>query len=142
MKRSMSIIAVLVGAAFIGALSAQESPDYATQLQPIFDANCTTCHGWLTNYDNVMARVSSNELTEGVSAVVPGDAAESLLVWRLEGYMPDGTEIGRMPKDADPLEADQIQLIKDWINAGALAEAPTAVESRSWGEIKANLRAR
>ena len=124
MRLSISIIAVLIGTVLTSTLWAQMIPDYPTQIQPLLDATCTACHSWLASHEKVMAQVSAKEPTKGVRAVVPGDAAASLLIWKLEGKTPDGTEISRMPKDADPLEADQIQLIKDWIDAGALAEAP------------------
>ena len=139
MKLATSIITVFAVMFLTVALSAQKAPDYTTEIQPILDAYCTSCHGWLTTYEQAMERVSTSSLTNGISNVVAGDAAASLLVWRLEGQTSEGTTISQMPKGDDPLSEAQLQLIRDWINAGALPEVPTSVEPRSWGQIKASL---
>ena len=132
MRLGMFVIAVLIGAAFIGALAAQGTPDYAAQIQPILNANCSGCHGFVGSYEQLMAKQSGT-----APLVVPGNAAGSVLIWRLEGQKADGTVIERMPQGGS-LKSEEIQLFKDWIAAGALAEAPTAVKSRSWGQIKAS----
>ncbi|SVA72075.1 uncharacterized protein METZ01_LOCUS124929 [marine metagenome] len=95
--------------------------DYATEIQPIFTNSCTSCHQYgntsgglnLTSYSGVMA--SSNSGT----SVVPGDHANSLLWQRVND--------GSMPGSNQPdLTADEINLIAQWIDEGAL-EVP-AVE--------------
>ncbi len=131
MRLATFVLAVLTGAAFIGVLSAQGTPDYATEIQPILSANCGGCHGFVGSYEQLMEKQSG-----AAPLVVPGDATASVLVWRLEGQKADGTSIGRMP-GGGPLDSEEIQLFKDWIGAGALAEATTALETRSWGQIKA-----
>ncbi|RKY70224.1 MAG: hypothetical protein DRP97_04100 [Candidatus Latescibacterota bacterium] len=132
MRLGTFVIAVLIGAVFIGVLVAQGTPDYATEIQPILSGNCAGCHVFTGSYEQVMAKQSGAD-----PLIVPGDAAASVLVWRLEGQKADGTAIGRMPAGGS-LTPEEIQLFKDWIAAGALAEATTAVESRSWGQIKAS----
>ena len=132
MRLGTFILAVLIGAAFIGVLSAQGTPGYTAQIQPILNANCAGCHGFAGSYEQLMAKQSG-----AAPIVVPGDVAGSVLIWRLEGQKADGTAIGRMPQGGS-LTSEEIQLFKDWIGAGALGEAPTAVESRSWGQIKAS----
>ena len=132
MRLGTFILAVLIGAAFIGVLVAQGTPDYATEIQPILSANCAGCHGFVGSYEQLMEKQSG-----AAPIIVPGDAAASVLVWRLEGQKADGTAIGRMPQGGS-LTSEEIQLFRDWIAAGALAEAPTAVESRPWGQIKAS----
>lgn len=131
MKLGTFAIALLIGAVFIGVLVAQGTPDYATEIQPMLSGNCVGCHAFTGSYEQVMEKKSGTD-----PLVVPGDAAASVLVWRLEGKKADGTAIGRMP-GGGPLDPEEIQLFKDWIDAGALAEAPTAVECRSWGQVKA-----
>jgi len=98
-----------------GATSvAVRTRQYYDDLQPIFDANCTSgCHqpGGIapfsledaTSYDNLLA-----------SRVVPFDPAASELIRRLEG-----TSQPRMPLNGAPLSNALIQLFIDWINAGA-----------------------
>ena len=56
----------------LGILSSQENStiDYTSQIQPIFDAFCTSCHGntdgagglRLTSYDNLMAGGNSGDV--------------------------------------------------------------------------------
>jgi mono/diheme cytochrome c family protein len=84
------------------------APSYATDIQPIFNASCSSCHGsrasggvQLNSFENLMA---SNVITAG-------DSAGSVL-WQ-------EVDSGSMPKAGGKLSAEQIQLIADWINAGA-----------------------
>ena len=92
--------------------------DYETEIQTIFNNSCTSCHQYgsqnglnLTAYAGVM-----NGGNSGV-AVVAGDHANSLLWQRVEN--------GSMPPSGN-LSSDQINLIAQWIDEGAL-EVP-AVE--------------
>ena len=89
--------------------------DYVTEIQPIFTNSCTSCHQYgntsgglnLTSYSGVMA--SSNSGT----SVVPGDHANSLLWQRVNN--------GSMPPGNNPdLSSDEINLIAQWIDEGAL----------------------
>jgi mono/diheme cytochrome c family protein len=88
-------------------------PSYARQIAPIFQAKCSECHGTetkeaeldLSNYAGVMKG------SEFGTVVEAGDAAGSLLI--------DMVTAGEMPQDADPLPAEEIALIRAWIQAGA-----------------------
>lgn len=53
----------------------------------------------------------------GIDRVEPGDPDNSYLVMKLEGA--SGIVGQRMPQGRDPLSSDQIQAIRDWIEAGA-----------------------
>ena len=90
--------------------------DYSSEIQPIFDSRCTTCHSGsdaeedisLTSYNNVMNGGDSGDV------VIPYDHANSLL-WQYinSGFMPPGT---------NDLTDSQVDLIAQWINEGALPE--------------------
>lgn len=56
----------------------------------------------------------------GFDLVEPGDAENSYLIHKLEGR--PGIVRDRMPPSGDPLTAEEIAAIRDWINAGALNE--------------------
>ena len=94
--------------------------DYATQIQPIFDNKCTSCHdnggGYAGNLD-----LSSYALTmEGGnngSTVVPSDHSSSELFARVT--LPTSDQ-QFMPKYNDPLPQAEIDLIVQWIDEGAL----------------------
>lgn len=86
---------------------------YSTEIQPIFDANCTPCHITstrnnlsLSNYTNIMSGNSTNG-----PVIVSGDHANSLLWQKVNS--------GSMPPSGQ-LTSDQINLIVTWIDEGAL----------------------
>ena len=86
---------------------------YSTEIQPIFDANCTPCHITstrnnlsLSNYTNIMSGNSTNG-----PVIVSGDHANSLLWQKVNS--------GSMPLSGQ-LTSDQINLIATWIDEGAL----------------------
>jgi hypothetical protein len=102
--------------------------DFATQIQPIFTRNCaiTGCHaadtasgGMILDagqaYTNLVGATSSEVAPE--KRVQPGDSAHSYLYEKINKAQP--TSGGQMPLGADPLPADQIALIKTWIDQGA-----------------------
>tara|TARA_B100000131_G_scaffold323248_1_gene380901 strand:+ start:4484 stop:5713 length:1230 start_codon:yes stop_codon:yes gene_type:complete len=89
------------------------SVDYNSEIQPIFNDNCGNCHLGsssgglnLSNYNNLM---SSN-------TVVPGNHQASELYDRITR---SDSEPGDMPP-AGSLSQDQINLISQWIDEGAL----------------------
>jgi len=96
---------------FIGVILAQQV-DYQTQIQPIFNENCTNCHGSsgglaLGNYDELMSGGNSGDL------VIPGDYQNSILWQRIDsGEMPPGGNISNA----------QLELIETWIMQGALEQ--------------------
>lgn len=104
------------------ACQAASAPTFS-QVQSIFDSRCVTCHGvsgGLTlssdvSYDNLV-NVPSGEIPS-VVYVKPGDPDNSYLVWKLEGRA--GISGGRMPLGGPYLIDTQIQLVRDWIAAGA-----------------------
>jgi len=83
---------------------------YSLTIQPIFTANCTSCHGGsggltLTSYSDLM----------GNDVVDPDNSMTSKLIQRLKGT--SGTQ---MPENQDPLDEATINFIETWINEGAL----------------------
>jgi len=87
---------------------------YAANVKPIFDAKCIKCHGVestkegldMLTYENVMAGSFNG------SVITPGDANNSILV--------DLIVRGKMPNRGQKLSDDEIQIIIDWVNQGAL----------------------
>tara|TARA_Y100000758_G_C15909547_1_gene370905 strand:+ start:30 stop:668 length:639 start_codon:yes stop_codon:yes gene_type:complete len=94
-----------------------QAVDYATEIQPIFDASCTGCHGVsgglsLTSYANLMDGNSNNG-----PVVTAGDGANSLIIQKLRG-----TAGSQMPMSGCCLDDVTIDLIETWIDEGALEE--------------------
>lgn len=87
---------------------------YANDVRPILESRCATCHMGefvsegldLDTYESLLAGSQNGPV------IVPGDAKDSLLIEKV-------TE-GKMPKKGPRLTPNQIQIITDWINSGAL----------------------
>lgn len=86
---------------------------YAAQIAPIIERSCMNCHGGMRiseglnmkSYEQLMAG------SDNGAVITPGDAANSLVV-KL-------TQSGKMPKRGAKLTPEEVQLLVDWINAGA-----------------------
>jgi len=97
---------------------------YYRDVRPIFQARCQGCHQPAKSDGGLVMTSPADMLKGGESeepAFVAGDPDESLLLMMIsadEGAEPD------MPKNADPLTADQVDLIRRWIAAGAEDDTP------------------
>ncbi len=102
--------------------------DYEEEIQPIFNANCNSCHSSGQNsfnsssYDAVMASTSPASRYDS-KHVLPGNANGSPLVDKIEPNPQFGS---RMPQGG-ALSNEQISLIRQWIDEGA-NEVPTSNE--------------
>jgi mono/diheme cytochrome c family protein len=90
------------------------TPTFLKDILPIFQAKCAMCHGSLGGWN---ASSYTNVMTTGDHGpvVLPKDATGSLLTQKLLGTQANGTI---MPPGGKLSDAE-IQLILDWINAGA-----------------------
>ncbi len=118
----------------IGIGEAIAQVDYASQIQPIFNARCTSCHGGtsgviLTSYAATMASVGN---LYDKKIVIPGNADDSPLYDKLQAF----PQIGSQMPQGGTLTLQQIQLIRTWINEGA-HPVPTSLED---GERPTSLR--
>ncbi|HVH69872.1 MAG TPA: c-type cytochrome domain-containing protein, partial [Candidatus Dormibacteraeota bacterium] len=96
---------------------------FATQIRPILAARCYPCHG-LDVQQNGLRLDSLQAILAGSTngkVVIPGDSQKSHLVRRLLGL-----ERPQMPYGAPPLSAEQIELVRKWIEEGAAG--PDSVE--------------
>ncbi|HUE69345.1 MAG TPA: DUF1553 domain-containing protein [Pirellulaceae bacterium] len=111
------MLAVSLGWSFGSAHAA----DYESQVKTVFQRHCFACHGALKQEGNLRLDTLAAMLRGGDSgaAVAAGDAAASLIVQRITSS--DAAE--RMPQEAEPLPAEQIEAIKTWIAAGATGPA-------------------
>ena len=91
--------------------------DYSSQIQPVFDNNCSGCHGNsgglnLSSYADLMDGGNSGPVIDA------GNHANSLLWQKVDN--------GSMPPGNNPdLSSEQINLIAQWIDEGAL-ETPAS----------------
>lgn len=86
---------------------------FSADVLPILQKSCVNCHGGQRTSANLDLKTYAALMngSENGAVVIPGDAENSLLV-----TLP---ESGKMPKRGAKLTPEQIQILKDWINAGA-----------------------
>lgn len=104
--------------ALFAAQSAAAPPDFAKEVAPLLREHCVKCHGPEKQKGGLRFDVKSEALKKGDTgerSIVPGKAAESELIRRITLTDKDL----RMPAEAEPLSAQQIELLKAWIDAGA-----------------------
>jgi mono/diheme cytochrome c family protein len=112
---SVAILPLTLGFAFQPEAPAEQAGpvSFSRQIAPILAAKCSECHGAETKEAGL--DLSTYEATmkgsEYGTVVEAGDAAGSLLI--------EMVSAGEMPQDADPLPAEEIALIRAWIQAGA-----------------------
>jgi len=95
---------------------ANHAISFSKEVKPIFEASCIKCHG--RGKDKGGLRIDTREtLLKGGdtgAAVVSGKSAESLLIALVQGVDPDSV----MPKKGSRLTAEQIGVLRAWIDQG------------------------
>ena len=139
-RRLVIFIVIAVASTFMG-IHAQNLYTFDADIKPILDSNCSSCHSWMSSHESVLAKKSdASPATMALSIVYPGKPDSSVIVWRIEGALPGGGFISRMPQGEDKLADQTIQMVKDWIHQGALNELPVSAPPASWvpgwGEVK------
>ncbi len=116
-----SVFAGLSGCDDLSTIAETPAVDMSTDIQPIFEANCTTCHGPpdpiafmdLTHGAQDIVAVPSFQFPE-LNRVEPGTVSMSYLFFKINC---NGQLSGnRMPREAPPLRLADQALIRDWIN--------------------------
>lgn len=122
---SVAVLPVGLGFAFHGAPASEATPvpapavaivgdvSYANQIAPLFDDACVSCHGEETaeaglRLDSYAAVMGGSEYGPVIEA---GSPEGSLLL--------DMIAAGEMPQEADPMDEDDVELVRDWIAEGA-----------------------
>lgn len=132
MKSHLAELIAFLGAWFVFASAslAADDPaiDYEAKVKPILAARCYACHGALKQEGDL--RLDSVAFMKGEHGgpivVLAGDAAASPLIERVSLSDPES----RMPpgEEGAPLTPQEIDLIKRWIDAGAIPPAHDAPE--------------
>src|SRR5262245_38839815 len=115
MTRWLLTIAIVVFVA--GRADAADPVDYSRDIKPILRERCYACHGALKQKGKLRLDTVALMTDGGKSgpAVSPGRSAASLLLERVC----DKNDASRMPPEGKPLTAEQIALLKAWIDQGA-----------------------
>jgi len=102
----------------IWSLVPSDKVDFNTQVKPILNKKCITCHGGVkreADFSLLFRQEAMAAAESGKVAIVPGDASGSELVRRINSHDPEV----RMPYKKDPLTKDEIETLTDWIDQGA-----------------------
>src|SRR6266850_2984759 len=96
---------------------AKRPVNFVKDIQPIFATHCYECHG--DKKQEAQFRLDSKDVAlkggELGPAILPGKSAESLLIQAVSGVKTDLT----MPKKGERLTAEQVGLLRAWIDQGA-----------------------
>src|SRR5262249_55927596 len=91
--------------------------DFVKDIQPLFQAHCYQCHGAAKQEGPF--RLDSKDIAlkggELGPAILPGKSGESLLIQAVAGTKPDLL----MPKKGEKLSAQQVGILRAWIDQGA-----------------------
>jgi hypothetical protein len=118
--RVITLLTLIV--AFHGARADEKSPVPYKQVQPIFAKHCLSCHDAKEAEGKLVMETYALLMKGGEDgpAIVPGKADESPLIQQVEHkekpFMPP-------PKKGDKLSADEIALLRRWIDGGAQGPA-------------------
>lgn len=93
---------------------ASAAVSFTNDVMPILQSRCFNCHGGrdtkeglsFASYETLLAG------SDNGAVVIPGDATASLIIQQLLE--------GKMPKRGPKLTPEQVQILIDWITAGAL----------------------
>ncbi len=119
------VVILLLAAASAPAWAADV--DYARDIKPLLSAKCTACHGPLKQEAGLRLDAGSliHRGSENGPILTPNQSADSRVVERVSAADP----ADRMPPEgeASPLTAQQVALLKSWIDAGAPFPADEAI---------------
>ena len=116
------VLLYLLPVSIFGAVPSPPEPDFNRDILPIFQRECVGCHSSALKLGGLVLE-SYQDLMKGGeqgTPLVAGHADQSLLVRMLEG-----TAEPRMPLNGQ-LPAEQIQLVRAWIDASARPPATPA----------------
>ncbi|MBN8576103.1 MAG: DUF1553 domain-containing protein [Cytophagales bacterium] len=118
MKKITYLLAILISLAALWYFMPAQKIDYNTQVKPIFNKKCISCHGGVkreAEFSLLFRQEALAKAESGKYAIVPGDAAHSELVRRISTTDPEE----RMPYKKEPLTQEEIDILTQWIEEGA-----------------------
>lgn len=129
--RFVATLWVLAAASLLSAAEVSFERD----VLPVLEKRCLVCHQGDAAQKGLRVHSVQALLTGGENgaAIVPGDAEGSLLVAKISGEKPS------MPPAGDPLAADEVERIRQWIADGAVDDASADSGSRresTWWSLR------
>lgn len=119
MRLRIAIILVfVVGLVFYFSTRNEVPIDYSTQVKPIINEHCITCHGGVRKnggFSLLFQEEAMADTKAGHPAIIPGDPENSPLIQRLKETDPEL----RMPYQKPPLTRQEIRILEEWVRQGA-----------------------
>jgi len=99
----------------------RQNVTYATDIQPLFERSCTKCHGEEKQKAKLRLDTLENVLkgAKDEKVVIPGKSAESPLVLSAAHATKDEDHWMPPPEKAQRLSAEEVGLVRAWIDQGA-----------------------
>ena len=121
LSRKLLFVVLLLTAlvAFFTFSSTHRRIDYISDVKPIINKKCITCHGGVKQKAGFSLLFRSEALANtesGKPAIVPGYPGKSEMIRRITHDDPDE----RMPYKHAPLSKEEIRILKQWISEGAV----------------------
>lgn len=118
-KKIFLVITALAGAILVFTFSTDHGQvDFNTQVKPIFNNKCISCHGGVKRKAGFSLLFRSEALANtesGKPAIIPGKPDQSELIRRITLNDPEE----RMPYKHEPLSQKEIETLRQWIKQGA-----------------------
>jgi hypothetical protein len=120
-KRALLLVGTFVVLAYfiiITVFQDNQQIDFNTQIRPIINNKCITCHGGVKQSGGFSLLFPAEALMpneSGKPAIVPGEPEKSELISRIKHHDPEY----RMPLEEEPLSEEEIDLLTEWIEQGA-----------------------
>src|SRR5919107_29712 len=114
---SSKLLFVVTACSFV-FLTQNSRVDFTTQVKPIINKSCITCHGGVRQKGgfSLLFREEALAKTEsGKIGIVPGDPGKSEMIRRINLKNPEE----RMPYKHDPLSQEEIDILTRWVKQGA-----------------------
>ncbi len=118
---------------------ASQKVDFAKDIQPIFADRCYQCHGAKKQEASLRLDEKSAALkgSENGAVILPGKSSESVLIHAVAWVRDDL----KMPKKGERLSAEQVGLLRAWIDQGAdWPETQAAKDSKQHWAFQAPVR--
>ena len=112
------IVVLGLGANWAYDAGTQKHVDYNTQIKPILNKNCISCHGGVKKqggFSLLFQEEALGKTKSGKPAIIPGHPEKSSFIQRL--HSKDAEE--KMPYQRPALSADEVELLTTWVKEGA-----------------------
>src|ERR1700722_2611837 len=119
-KRLLVAAILLLGAGLVcwRVLAPEHRVDFNTEVKPIINAKCITCHGGVrakAGFSLLFREDAFAKTESGKPAIVPGGPDHSEMIRRITSNDPEA----RMPYKHEPLSREEIGILREWVRQGA-----------------------